>query len=145
MNHTFWIAYSGGLDSHVLLHVCAQLRDQYAITCKAIHINHGLSPNARVWVEHCKSVCNDLKIDFIAKDITVFSNSGDSPEALARELRYHAFTEYLAKKDVLLTAHHQEDQAETVLLQLMRGAGPKGLSAMPSIKPFAQGFHGSHC
>src|SRR6185437_7673337 len=88
INRTFWIAYSGGLDSHVLLHVCAMLRDQYAIKCKAIHINHGLSPNAAVWAEHCKTICDDLHIDFISKDIKIFSNSGDSPEALARELRY---------------------------------------------------------
>lgn len=139
---TFWIAYSGGLDSHVLLHACATLRDQYGFTYKAIHINHGLSPNALAWVEHCKTICDNLQIDFISKEITILSNHGDSLEALGRELRYKALAAYLSKNDVLLTAHHQEDQAETMFLQLMRGAGPKGLSAMPTIKPFAKGFHG---
>ncbi len=138
VHETVWIAYSGGVDSHVLLHACATL----AIPCKVIHIHHGLSPNADVWAEHCKTICNDLHIDFITKNITISANNGESIEALARELRYQAFAECMGENDVLLTAHHQEDQAETVFLQLMRGAGPKGLSAMPAVKPFARGFHG---
>lgn len=142
IDKTYWIAYSGGLDSHVLLHVCAELRKHYAILCKAIYINHGLSPNAMAWASHCDAVCRELNIDFISASITIHANQGDSLEAIARDTRYKAFAEYLNAGDVLLTAHHQDDQAETVLLQLMRGAGPKGLAAMPNIKSFAKGLHG---
>jgi tRNA(Ile)-lysidine synthase len=141
MDKTYWIAYSGGLDSHVLLHVCAKLRLQYPIAFKVAYVNHGLSPNANVWAKHCEAVCSTLAMDFIVKDIKVVANSGDSLEALARELRYKAFSECFSANDVLLTAHHLDDQAETVLLQLMRGAGPKGIAAMPSIKLFDKGFH----
>jgi tRNA(Ile)-lysidine synthase len=102
---TFWIAYSGGLDSHVLLHACAELRHHHAIIFKAIHVNHGLSSNARVWAEHCKATCDALQIDLIINNITILSKSGDSPEALARDLRYQAFIEQLGENDVLLTAH----------------------------------------
>lgn len=133
-----WIAYSGGLDSHVLLHHAAKAG--YAI--RAIHVNHGLSPHSNTWAQHCAQVCHKLNIDFIEKKIIIPKDSEKSPEELARELRYAVFAELLAPHDILLTAHHAEDQAETVLLQMLRGAGPKGLAAMPVIKPFAKGFHG---
>lgn len=136
------IAYSGGLDSHVLLHVCATLRKHYAISFKAIHINHGLSSNATDWALHCATVCRELDIEFTTHAITIAAMPGDSPEALARDLRYKTLSNVMDVGDILLTAHHQDDQAETVLLQLLRGAGPKGLAAMPIIKRFAQGFHG---
>lgn len=139
---TYSIAYSGGLDSHVLLHVCAELRKHYAIALKAVYINHGLSPNAAAWAAHCETVCRDLNIEYRSVNITIIAKPGDSPEAIARDGRYKAFVDCVNEDDVLLTAHHQDDQAETVLLQLMRGAGPKGLAAMPAIKPFAKGFHG---
>lgn len=137
----YWIAYSGGLDSHVLLHVCAKLRDEYGFSFKAIHVHHGLSPNADAWTKHCEKICLDLKIECIVKNITMPKTHGESLEAVARELRYKIFTECLDKNNILLTAHHQDDQAETILIQLMRGAGVKGLAAMPLIKAFAQGFH----
>lgn len=138
----FWIAYSGGLDSHVLLHICARLQKECGLTFKAIHVNHHLSPYAASWVKHCDAVCQSLDIDFISQSIHITLLQGDSLEAVARELRYKVFADYVNPGDILLTAQHQDDQAETVLIQLMRGAGPKGLSAMPKIKPF--GIGGTH-
>src|SRR3990167_4541911 len=138
---TYWIAYSGGLDSHVLLHTSAKLRETFSLNIKAIHINHQLSPNANQWMAHCAEICRDLKIELIQKTIHIQSVSGDSPEEIARALRYNVFSELLLQDDFLLTAHQKDDQAETVLLQLLRGAGPKGLAAMPHIKPFFKGFH----
>lgn len=141
LDKTYWIAYSGGLDSHVLLSLCSHLRDQWGIKCRAIHINHHLSPHALSWLTHCKKICEDYAITCTFHTLHIDPASGDSLEEIAREKRYAFFAECLSPGDVLLTAHHQDDQAETVLLQLLRGAGLKGLAGMPSIKSFAQGFH----
>ncbi len=140
-DNTYWIGYSGGLDSHVLLHLIASQRMLYPIKIRVVHINHGLSPNAQNWAVHCASVCKQLEVDFISQTIFIPPNTAKSIEELAREGRYKVFSELLVKNDVLLTAHHQDDQAETVLLQMLRGAGPKGLAAMPRKKILAKGFH----
>ncbi len=140
-NKTYWIGYSGGLDSHVLLHLCAELRKQYPLRFKAVHVHHGLSINANDWSTHCEKICNDLQIEFIQKWVNAKASHGESPEEVARNLRYAVFAELLVPQDILLTAHQQDDQAETLLVQLFRGAGPKGLSAMPLLKTFAAGFH----
>ncbi len=141
LDKTYWLAYSGGLDSHVLLSLCCSLRSEFAINIRAIHINHGLSPNAVAWAKHCKKTCEENGIDFIEHTLSLHLETGDSLEEEARAQRYAFFADCLEEGDVLLTAHHQEDQAETVLLQLLRGAGLKGLSAMPLTKTFARGFH----
>src|SRR3990167_1277214 len=135
------IAFSGGLDSHVLLHLFAASRLLHPIQLRAVYINHGVSPHAEQWALHCADICKNLNIDFTKYHI-VNKNISSSPEVSLRQLRYEQFTQLLAPKDILLTAHHQEDQAETVLLQLLRGAGPKGLAAMPSLKTLGNGLHG---
>jgi len=135
----FYVAYSGGLDSHVLLHSLSK-PDQLYTKIKAIHINHQLSPNALEWETHCKSVCRDLKIPYQVLKVDAHSKSGESPEAAARKARYDAFTKIIGANQCLLTAHHQDDQAETVLLQLFRGSGPQGLSAMPELTKFSKGY-----
>lgn len=141
----FFIAYSGGLDSHVLLHLCAAIRQENAsLKLTAIHINHNLSANAQKWDQHCEKICRDLKIKYIAKNIDVKKSlrqkNKQSLEALARELRYKVFAKILPENGVLLTAHHADDLAETVLLQLFRGAGPKGLAAISEKNSFANGI-----
>lgn len=141
LDKTYWIAYSGGLDSHVLLHVCAEIGKTHPLSVRAIHINHQLSHHAANWAAHCAKTCHDLQIPLVQKEIEAKSSSGESPEEAARIARYAVFAELLSVNDYLLTAHQQDDQAETVLLQLLRGAGLKGLSAMPLIKPFAKGVH----
>lgn len=126
-----WVAYSGGCDSHVLLHLLSQLRKSAPFEFKAVYVDHGLSPNAAQWGEHCRVVCAELAVEIITLNVDATPQDGASPEAAARHARYTAITELLQPGDTLCTAHHQEDQAETLLLQLLRGAGPKGLSGMP--------------
>lgn len=138
----YLIAYSGGLDSHVLLHALTTLKKQgFNCTIRAVHVHHGLSPAADHWQQHCKKVCEKLNVEYITEDITLQLNAGDSVEALARTGRYAVFAKHLQSQECLLTAHTENDQAETLLLQLMRGAGVRGLSSMPEIKLFAAGEH----
>jgi len=141
-NKKYWLAFSGGLDSHVLLSLFCRLRAELDIDFCAIHINHGLSPNAKHWANHCKSICNSYGIEYVEHAIQLDLKIGDSVEEQARVKRYAVFADGLGAGDILLTAHQQDDQAETVILQLLRGAGPRGLAAMPVIKSFAKGFHG---
>lgn len=135
----FLIAYSGGMDSHILLHNMHELcRKNPHFKIRAIHIHHGLSVNANSWVKHCTATCKRLNIELIVKKITVKKNK-HSLEALARDLRYQEIAKVITADECLLTAHHADDQAETILLQLFRGCGTKGLAAMPKHKGFAQG------
>lgn len=130
-----WVAYSGGLDSHVLLHAMAGLRQHQAFELQAIYVNHGLSPHAADWGRHCQKVCAELAIPLHCIEVDARSKDGESPEAAARQARYQAIQDQLKAGDYLCTAHHQDDQAETLMLQLLRGAGPKGLAAMPKSSP----------
>lgn len=134
---TFYLGYSGGLDSHVLLHILRQL----GVNLQAVYIDHGLSPQAKHWQNHCAEVCRQLGVAFQAHSVDARAGKGESPEAAARIARYQVFSRLLAAGDYLLTAHHQDDQAETLLLQMCRGAGNKGLACMPVLKPFANGYH----
>lgn len=134
----FLLAYSGGLDSHVLLSLMhAVMQTHGDIQCRVIHVNHHLHSQADEWVLHCQQVCAALSLPLIVKDIHVDVSDGESVEARARELRYQELANELQADECLLTAHHLNDQAETLLLQLLRGAGPKGLSAMPVKKLLA--------
>jgi tRNA(Ile)-lysidine synthase len=135
----YWIAYSGGVDSHVLLHAMAMLRPQLAATLHAVHVNHGLNPAAAEWAAHAQSVSDDLDIPCHLFNLDATHQKGESPEAAARNARYQVFSQLIEEGDVLLTAHHREDQAETLLLQLVRGAGPHGLAAMPVMTAFSNG------
>jgi len=135
----YWIAFSGGVDSHVLLHAMATLRPQLFATLNAVHVNHGLNPRAPEWAAHAVSVCDVLDIPCHVFNVDATPNKGESPEAAARDARYHAFSQLIEQGDLLLTAHHQEDQAETLLLQLFRGGGPHGLASMPLVTPFSEG------
>ncbi len=125
------IAYSGGLDSTVLLHLARAYCQQHGMTLLAFHVNHQISPNAPAWQQHCAQQCAALDIVFDAREVTVQKGKSGT-EAAARKLRYRALGEMGAAHGVplLLTAHHLDDQAETVLLQLLRGSGTAGLSGM---------------
>ncbi len=136
----YWVAYSGGVDSHVLLHAMASLRPKLSATLNAVHVNHGLNPAAKEWAAHAAAVCDALDIPCHLFNIDAQSAKGESPEAAARAGRYHAFSQLIDEGDLLLTAHHQQDQAETLLLQLCRGAGPAGLAAMPFVVSFSRGM-----
>jgi tRNA(Ile)-lysidine synthase len=122
------VALSGGVDSVVLLHAVHKLRAKYRLSLRAVHVNHGLSPNAARWALFCRRYCRALRVPLAVKRVQV-SRKGKGLEAAARAARYAAFRSQAA--DVVLLAHHLDDQAETVLLNLLRGAGVRGASAMP--------------
>lgn len=128
------VAYSGGVDSHVLLHACWQLQSQFPDLCfSAIHINHGLSQQADQWQAHCQAVCQQLAIPLQCANVQVDLAHPQGLEAAARAVRYQRIAELCPPDALLLLAQHQDDQAETLLLQLKRGAGPKGLAAMAEV------------
>lgn len=131
MRH-FVVAYSGGLDSQVLLHSLYRLRQvEPSIRLRAIHVNHQLSPNAGEWAKQCERNCDAWDISCRIANVQLNIPAGSSLEAVAREKRYEIFSSLVQSSECLVTAHTQTDQAETLLLQLMRGAGVRGLSAMP--------------
>lgn len=135
----YWVAYSGGLDSHVLLHAMAELADRLPVTVGAVHVNHNLQSESAAWEGHCGRVCAELGVSLQVLNIAVQVSVGQSPEDAARQARYQALASWLPPGHAILLAHHQEDQAETVLLQLLRGAGPRGMAAMPALSVLGQG------
>lgn len=124
----FDIGLSGGVDSMVLLHILSCLRNEIKLIINAIHINHDLSENALTWENFCEKHCKELEINFISKKIDISEDLKLGVEGAARKKRYEVFKDY--QKGVLALAHHQDDQAETLLLQLFRGSGLKGLASM---------------
>lgn len=138
-NATTWrIAFSGGLDSTVLLHLLVHLAKTESLpTLSAIHVHHGLQAAADAWPDHCQSVCDALGVPLQVVRVQV--QPGASIERAARDARYAAFIEATQANEVLMTAQHRDDQAETLLFRLLRGAGVRGLSGMPSERPLGRG------
>jgi len=134
---TWWLAYSGGLDSQVLLHLLSQL----PLNLKAVYVDHGLQAESAQWAQHCQQCCDSLKVPFQQIHVDARAGRRESPEAAARKARYAALQSLMQPGDCLLTAHHQDDQAETLLLQLFRGAGVKGVAAMPFFKTWGPVYH----
>lgn len=131
------VAFSGGLDSTVLLHQLVLWRALHPdVALRAIHIHHGLSPHADIWVQHCESVCAQWQVPLVVERVHL-EDDGLGIEAQARRARYQAFAQTLLPGEVLMTAQHLDDQCETFLLALKRGSGPAGLSAMGENSPFA--------
>ncbi len=129
------VAYSGGLDSSVLLHLAAHYCRDAGIDLYAFHVHHGLSPNAGQWLAHCRGQADALGVHFDAREVLVQHIADYGTEQAARLARYNALAEMCTQHQValLLTAHHQDDQAETVLLQLFRGSGLRGLGGMAAL------------
>ncbi|CAG0962376.1 tRNA(Ile)-lysidine synthase [Methylophilaceae bacterium] len=127
------LAFSGGLDSRVLLELLAEHRQSLDIHLHAMHVHHGLSPNADDWAAYCETTCESLQVPLKVVQVDVPLDSAIGLEAAARQARYQALFSFQA--DYVVLAHHQDDQAETLLLQLLRGAGVKGLAAMPMCDP----------
>lgn len=138
-DRVIWVAYSGGVDSHVLLHLLASSKNLPINCLKAIHIDHSLHDGSAQWAMHCANVANTLGVDFQSIKVEVLDSHAMGLEAAARKVRYQAIAEKLSPKDIVLTAQHQEDQAESLLLQLLRGSGPKGLSAMAFLSSLGEG------
>lgn len=134
-----WAAFSGGLDSTVLLHALAARRDALGAPLHAVHVNHGLHPDAARWALHCQSVCDALDVPMESYVVTVDA-AGIGVEAAARDARYDVLRGLVDTDELLLTAQHQDDQLETFLLQALRGAGPHGLAAMPPVARLGGGW-----
>lgn len=129
------VALSGGRDSSALLDAASRIAGDARITLVAFHVHHGLSANAGQWAQFCQGVCAAGGIAFASREVAIARRPRVSIEAAARDARYEALAALARENDVaaVMLAHHADDQAETVLLQLLRGAGPRGLSAMPAI------------
>ncbi|WP_020562893.1 tRNA lysidine(34) synthetase TilS [Methylosarcina fibrata] len=133
-----YVAYSGGIDSHVLLHLAAsspRLHDRIT----AVYVHHGLQPDADAWAAHTAKTAEELAVGFILLRVDAVAGNRESPEEAARNARYAALKDLVDVDDALLSAQHLEDQLETVLLQLMRGSGLRGLSGMPESMAFGRG------
>ncbi len=132
------VALSGGRDSMVLLDALATLAPDMGFALSALHVHHGLSINADAWAEFCADQCAKRGVPLAVHRADIRRAAGESLEARARAARYAAYA--AADADVVALAHHADDQAETLLLQLLRGAGPEGLAAMPAHRPLRKGL-----
>jgi tRNA(Ile)-lysidine synthase len=131
------VGLSGGLDSVVLIHAMAVLAKNFELDLSAVHVNHGLQTGAAEWARFCRELCGNLGVPLSVEEVAVARDSGLGIEAAARAERYTVFAGVQA--DFVALAHHQDDQVETFLLQLLRGAGTKGLSAMPVARKLGDG------
>lgn len=134
-----WVAFSGGMDSSALLAALLDVRDALPGELRAVHVDHGLHPESARWAEHCAAFCDARSVPLNVERLRLAPAAGESLEAVAREARYGAFERLLGRRELLLTAHHQDDQAETLLLALLRGSGVRGLAAMPVSAPLGRG------
>jgi tRNA(Ile)-lysidine synthase len=136
------IALSGGVDSVCLLHAAREIAARHpAMALRAIHVDHGLQRESARWAARCQELCQRLGVPLEVANLGLAVVKGASVEAEARRERYAALAGRLQAGECLLTAHHADDQLETVLLQLFRGAGTAGLAAMPQSSPLGAGVH----
>jgi len=133
------VAFSGGMDSTVLLHALAGLPAARARGLRALHIDHGLQEQSGQWSRQCREVAGSLGVTFESVGIDPIVVSGHGIEDAARAARYAALAGRLAAGEVLAVAHHADDQTETVLLKLLRGAGPEGIGGMRALRAFGTG------
>jgi tRNA(Ile)-lysidine synthase len=133
------VAFSGGVDSTALLAALAVKRPA-SLQLRALHVDHGLRAASKQWAAHCRKLARDLHVPFKVLTTKVERPRGTSLEAAARDARYRLLATELHPGEILLTAHHSDDQLETVLLQLLRGSGLPGIAAMPALAPFARGL-----
>ena len=133
---TLCVGLSGGADSTALLNALVQLR---AAPVRALHVNHGLNEQSEAWAAQCQALCATLGVPCTVARVHVDRASGEGIESAARRARYAAFVQHLNAGEYLVLAHHRDDQAETVLLKLLRGAGPAGLAGMRQLRPLGRG------
>ncbi|OOG61374.1 tRNA lysidine(34) synthetase TilS [Rhodanobacter sp. B04] len=136
---TLCVAFSGGPDSTALLHALAQLPAARARGLRALHVDHGLHADSAAWAGRCRRFCASLGLPCEVLRVQVDTGNGDGLEAAARRARYGALAAHLHDREWLLLGHHRDDQVETVLLKLLRGAGPDGLGGMRALRPFGPG------
>ena len=131
------VGYSGGIDSTVLLHAINKMTGHIPVV--AVHINHQLIPQAAEWEKHCRKFSESISVEFLSRKVIIDMNSGDGLEAASRKGRYDSFKQLIKKNDYLLTAHNQDDQVETVLLNIFRGCGLRGIRGIPASRKFFEG------
>ena len=136
----YWVGFSGGADSTALLLALHESADQLAAPMHAVHFDHGLQEQAGDWAAHCEEFCRERGIPFRLETLSVPRTSRSSLEEEARNRRYRAVSRILGEQDMYLTAHHAEDQAETLFLNLMRGSGIEGLAGIPVLRNLGQGW-----
>jgi len=132
------VAFSGGIDSTVLADMLARQRRRFA-SLRLMHVDHGLQAASADWSQHCARLARSMRLPFVSLKARISRQRGASPEAAARDARYAQLAHALRPGEVLVTAQHRDDQVETLLLQLFRGAGVPGLAAMPPIADFGPG------
>jgi tRNA(Ile)-lysidine synthase len=133
------VAFSGGIDSTVLLHALADCREKIEQQVVAVHIDHALNQDSASWDSHCQQFAAGLGMQFVSRKVAVAEDAGSGPEAAARQARYAAFHQLVQPGDCLLSAHHEDDQAETLLLNLMRGSGFAGVAGIGAVQDFSLG------
>jgi tRNA(Ile)-lysidine synthase len=133
------VAFSGGPDSTALLHALVRSPEMRECRLRALHVDHGLHADSARWAKRCADFCESLAVPLTTIRVRVDDVRGEGIEAAARRARYAAFAENLAEGEWLVLGHHRDDQVETVLLKLLRGAGPEGLGGMRALRPFARG------
>ncbi len=134
------VGYSGGLDSSVLLHLFANDANARRSGLRAIHVHHGLHPDADAWAAHCERECAALEIPLQIVRVEIDRDAGLGIEGAARAARHRAFADTLRENEILALAHHRDDQAETFLLRALRGSGVDGLASMRPWRAYAQGL-----
>lgn len=134
-----YIAYSGGLDSSVLLDIFYKLSIKNSLLIEAIHVNHNINKESKIWEDHCKAVCNSINIPLKIISTKILTKGGGI-ESAARNKRYEIFTNILEDSEQILTAHHQDDTAETILLRLFRGTGIDGLIGPAETRELGKGY-----
>lgn len=133
------VAFSGGPDSTALLHALAALPQARSRHLRALHVDHGLHPQSSAWAAQAAAFCASLDVGCQVRRVSVPRDGGEGTEAAARHARYATFAEALQAGEWLVLGHHRDDQAETVLLKLLRGAGPQGLGGMRASRPLGRG------
>jgi tRNA(Ile)-lysidine synthase len=136
----FIVAFSGGLDSTVLLHAMAANQAICGIPLLAAHVDHGLHPESGGWDSQCRAVAESLGVEYLSRKVHVSRSAEGGPEAAAREARYAILGSLMQQNDWLISAHHEHDQAETLLLNLLRGSGLTGIAGIAPLREFATGY-----
>lgn len=136
----FWVGFSGGADSTALLQAMWEIRDRLPAPIHAVHFHHGLQSQADDWQRHCSSFCRQRDIPYQSDKLEIRQDGRSSPEEESRNCRYRAVAQILDDREMYLTAHHAEDQAETLFLNLMRGSGVEGLAGIPMLRNLEKGW-----
>lgn len=134
------VAFSGGMDSSVLLHLMARNPAIRERGLRALHVDHGLHADAKAWAEHCSRFCSELDIDLTLESVSVHHDTGQGPEAAARVARHAAFAMHVEPDETLALGQHHDDQSETFLMRALRASGPDGLAAMRRWRRFGHGW-----